>query len=343
LKPLAAIPPPVAPPLEVAAAPARPDALALFDLTQKPGYYNAKAKSALLRRSARPPHDELLVGFSRAECYLEVRASSTALLAGTWSVQAAAAGSPLIAAGPWEESCWETDEDCDFLEIELPLSGGWRLERQMLLARRDRFLLLADALLAPPAHSSSNTSHGANGSSPSAPATQPPVQPPAQPSELHYASSLALASRAAFRPAAETREGWLESNNRRMATVIPVALPEWRAEFCHGQLAADGGQLNLEHRSLGRNLYAPLWIDLDPTRLRRPLTWRRITVGENLAAVTRDAAAAYRIQAGTSHWLFYRSLTKPANRSYLGHNTHYEFVCQRFLATGDTEPIIEIE
>ena len=282
-----------------------------------------------------PPHDELLVDFSRPECRIELSAGGNALLSGAWTVQAAANGRRLAATGPWDENCWETDKDGDYLEIELPLTGGWRLERQMLLARRDRFLLLADALLGPPAQSPKSKPHGANGST----RTTAPQQPP----ELHYAASLAIDAQAAFRPAAETREGWLEAKNRRVASVVPLALPEWRAEFCHAELACDGGHLKLEQKALGRRLYAPLWIDLDSGRLRRPLTWRRITVAENLAAVARDVATAFRIQVGGEQWVVYRSLAKCGNRSFLGHNSLYEFVCHRFLPTGDPETIVEIE
>ena len=318
-----------------AASAVRPAPEALFDLTQKPGYYNAAAKAALLRRTSAPPHDQLLVDFSRPECLIELFAGGTALLAGAWTVQAAAGGRPLPVTGPWDEVCWETDEDGDYLEIELPLAGGWRLERQMLLARRDRFLLLADVLLGPVGQSPQNKPNGANGSTKR---TAPP-----QPPELHYTASLSLDARAAFRPAAETREGWLEAKNRRVASVVPLALPEWRAEFCHAGLTSDSGHLKLEQKGLGGNLYAPLWIDLDSGRLRRPLTWRRITVAENLAAVTRDVASAFRIQVGGEQWVVYRSLAKCGNRSFLGHNSLYEFVCHRFLPTGDPETIVEIE
>lgn len=295
----------------------RPDLQALFDLRQKPGYYNAQAKAALLRRAKAAPQDELFVDFSREACHIELRAGGAELLAGAWTFEASAGANSLTPTGPWQESCWETDETYDCLEIELPLTGGWRLERQMFLARNDRFLLLADALLAPPGD--------------------------IERSELHYSSKLALESQAVFAPAVETREGWVETKQRRKVSVVPLALAEWRAEFCHAELASGGGQLSLEQKALGRSLFAPLWIDLDPRRLRKPLTWRRITVAESLAIVPRDIATAYRVQAGREQWLIYRSLAQRGNRTFLGHNTHYEFVCRRFLATGETEAIIEIE
>ena len=185
----------------------------------------------------------------------------------------------------------------------------------MLLAREDRFLLLADALLGP---------------------ESPAV-------ELHYSQALPLVSRTEFSDARETREGWLEYGRKQRATVIPAALAEWRSEFCHAELTQTDNRLTLQHAALGRNLFAPLWIDLDPRRLKRPLTWRRLTVAENLAIVPRDMAAAYRIQAGRQQWLIYRSLAPIGNRSVLGHNTIRSFVCSRILSSGDTEAIVEIE
>src|SRR5207249_5107973 len=129
----------------------------------------------------------------------------------------------------------------------------------------------------------------------------------------------------------ETREGWLVADGRRRATIIPLALPEWRAEFCHSELSAESHRLTLRQAALGRNLFAALWIDLNPRRARRPLTWRRLTVGENLALVPRDMAVGYRVQVGHEQWLFYRSIAPVGNRSVLGHNTISSYACARIL------------
>jgi hypothetical protein len=292
-----------------------PDPAELFDLKAKPGYYNAAAKTALLRRSKKAPHDELFVDFSRPEVHIDLIASDLRLLSGNWTWQAIAAGKPLVSQGPWTEARWHRDDDCDYLEIELSLSQGWKLARQMLLARRDRFFLLADSL----------------------------ISPNADRVEIRHSQSLPLSPIAALAPAHETREAWLVANARRRATIVPPALPEWRSEFRHAELSADKGNLKLEQGALGRSLYAPLWIDLDPKRLRRPLTWRRLTVAENLNIVSRDVAAAYRIQAGREQWLIYHSLAPAANRSVLGLNTLSSFVAARILPNGLTDEILAIE
>ena len=185
----------------------------------------------------------------------------------------------------------------------------------MLLARRDRFFLFADSLI---------------GST-------------ADPVEIRHSHSLPLSPIASLDPAKETREAWLVANSRRRATIVPPALPEWRSEFRHAELSANNGNLTLDQAALGRSLYSPLWIDLDQKRLQRPLTWRRLTVAENLDIVGRDVAAAYRVQAGRDQWLIYRSLAPAANRSVLGLNTLSSFVAARILSTGLTQEIVEIE
>jgi len=291
------------------------DPAELFDLKTKPGYYNPAAKAALLRGSKKESHDELFVDFSRPEIQIELRADTLSLLSGNWTWQTTAAGKPLTIQGPWSEVHWHRNDACDYLEIELPLSHGWKLTRQMLLARRDRFFLLADAL----------------------------IGPTAEPVEIRHSQSLPLSPIATLDPAHKTREAWLVANRRRRSTIVPLALPEWRSEFRHAELSADNGNLKLDQAALGQSLYAPLWIDLDPKRLKRPLTWRRLTVAENLAIVSRDVAAAYRIQAGRDQWLIYRSLAPGANRSVLGLNTLSSFVAARILPTGLTDEILAIE
>jgi hypothetical protein len=278
----------------------------LFNLRRRPGYYNADAKAALLRRAKQPPHDELFVDFTGSQAQIALSAADILLAAGDWKWHATANHETLVSVGPWSAVCWQSNKASDYLEIESPLSSGWKLRRQMLLAREDRFLLLADALIGPEKESV----------------------------ELRYSSSLPLVAGVKFCGARETREGWLESGGRRRATIVPPALAEWRCEFCHAELLEADGCLTLQQAALGCSLYAPLWIDLDPRRQKRPVTWRRLTVAENFAAVGRDVAAAYRIQAGREQWMFYRSLAGPGNRSVLGHNTLKSFVCQRIVAGG---------
>ena len=56
-----------------------------------------------------------------------------------------------------------------------------------------------------------------------------------------------------------------------------------------------------------------------------------------------DVAAAYRVQAGSKQWMFYRALAGTGNRTLLGQNLTSEFIVARFNRSGDTEPLVEIE
>jgi hypothetical protein len=164
------------------------------------------------------------------------------------------------------------------------------------------------------------------------------------PPEIRFASTIRLADDIRFTPERETREGRLTAGGKSVATLLPLALPEWRAERCHADLScASDNTLVLIQTAQGHALYAPLWIDLAPARTNQPLTWRRLTVGESLKTVPRDRAVGYRVQFGRQNWLLYRTLAPRGNRTVLGQNYSSEFVCCRMLKTGKTESIIEIE
>jgi hypothetical protein len=254
------------------------------------------------------------------------------LLSGTWEFDVQADGMPALPQGSWSEICWVNDADCDYLELELQLTGGLRLQRQMLLARHDEFLYLADALVG------------------------------AQPQELSYRSRLPLAGGVLLEPAKEirndvdiamgfvtgaavspaTRELVLVSGKPR-AMALPLALPEWRSDSRGGNASAADGSLELQQAGQGRCLYAPLWLDLSPKRFRKTRTWRQLTVAEQLVVQPRDVAVGYRIQFADSQWLVYRALTERGNRTVLGQNLSTEFLLSRFKRDGETETILEVE
>jgi hypothetical protein len=90
-------------------------------------------------------------------------------------------------------------------------------------------------------------------------------------------------------------------------------------------------------------MLAPLWFELNPSRLRRRLTWRQLTVGDSLKIVPAEVAAGYRVAVGDDQWLMYRSLAARGNRTLLGHNLSTEMLVARFERTGEVEALLEIE
>ena len=221
-------------------------------------------------------------------------------------------GEPVRPQSDWESLCWMSDKDVDYLELEIELTAGLRVQRQMLLAREDRFLLLADAVLGSRA------------------------------GKLQYRGRLPLRPGISLLGAEKSREGFLEGTKRR-ASVLPLALPEWRSENGVGDLIEIDGGLELRQSTEGCCLYAPLFIDLDRQRMTRRLTWRQLTVAESLAIQPAEVAVGYRVVVGKQQWLIYRSLAEKANRTLLGHNLSTEMLVGRFDRHGEVEPLLEIE
>ncbi len=277
---------------------------------------NETAGVAVLRPSWEAGAERLTVTYSGAEVRSEFAVGRDVLWSGRWTLEVRAGGQWLQpeADAAWEEVCWSTDKDMDYLEIELSLGQGVRVQRQMLLGRKDRFLYLADAVLG------------------------------AQPGVLEYRSVLPLTGKVAFDASSQTREGYLVGRKPR-ALAFPLGLAEWREQPCGGELVGGDEGLGLMATSQpgAQRLYAPLFFDLDPRRMVRPATWRRLTVAESRKVVQADEAVGYRVQCGKSQWLIYRSLDARGNRTLLGQNLVSEFMLGRFDSSGELTPLLEIE
>jgi hypothetical protein len=267
---------------------------------------------AVLRRGWRASGELFSVSWSASEWSCELCVGSDDLLAGDCSPRVEVEGRPLAQAGDWEEVCWVSDENVDYLEMEARWEDGLLIQRQVLLARDDRFMLLADAVLGDRSRL------------------------------LDYRCTWPLASGAHQRPADETCEVSVCAGRTR-ACVVPLALGEWRVASGAGELQATARGLELRQAQRGRGLWAPLWIDLDPRRQRAQPTWRRLTVGELLHKVTPDVAAGYRVQIGDRQWLVYRSLTSVVPRSLLGLHTASDFLVARFSPAGTCDLLLDIE
>lgn len=265
--------------------------------------------------------NRVLVDYSGDELGIEIESQGRTLLTGKWATTTILNGKELSPEDDWEQQCWFSDEDCDFLDLVLELSGGAKLERQLFLGKDDGFLVVHDILHAP----EGSLSLGAN-------------------NEWQHTSQLPLAANMEFAPEKETRDGTLvDGKGSARATVVPLALAEWRVETRFGDLSCSDSTLELVQTAKGARLSCPLWLDLRPRRTTKPRTWRRLTVAESLEVCPNDRAVAYRVQVGDAQWLVYRSLAPPANRTFLGQNTACEMLVGRFLRTGELDELLEVD
>jgi hypothetical protein len=274
--------------------------------------HSEQAGIAVLRAGQSPGNPRLAVVYPGREVSTELTLGRDVLWSGPWQGEFRRDGQPIETQAAWEETCWYTDADVDYLELQLRCGGGVRIERHLLLARQDRLLLLADVLLT------------------------------RRQARLDYRGSLPLADGVTFHGAKPTCEGVLKGH-RSQARVLPLALPEWREAGDGGSLCEVDHKLELRLASEGTCLFAPLLFDLAPRRLTMPLTWRHLTVGENLTAVPRDVAVGYRVLIGGKQWLIYRAMASKGNRTLLGHNLSGEFLLAQFLRGGHVESLLEIE
>jgi len=289
---------------------------------------------AMLRPSWSRSSEQLWVAYSGSDVRIEMASGRDRLLSGVWAAEVRLGGRTLTPRGNWEQTCWNSDEDVDYLELEIALSEHVRLERQILLARKDRLMLLADVVLRDETGATNGRADAANGA---------PDAHHGKPESLEYHGTLPLGDDVAFDAAGETREGYLVGRKPR-AVVFPLALPEWRSEMCGGSLETTAENLELRQaRTSARRMYVPLLFDLDTKRILRPATWRTLTVAENRVIQPADVAVGYRVQAGKEQWMFYRSLAARGNRTLLGQNLASEFLAARFNRSGETEPLLEIE
>ena len=285
------------------------------------------AATAVLRPDWSRSSPRLTVLYPGKSCRVELGCGKDVLWSGEWGFDVRRDGVLALPVSEWFETCWISDEDVDYLELEIEIGQDVRLQRHFLMARKDRFLLLADTVL---------------GSWPAA---------------LDYRGTLPLGQETTFQRAVETREGVLMGGKAR-AMAIPLALPEWLGDTSGELESPDETTLELRQTAFGSSLFAPLFFDLDRRRFRKPLarifqhdghgcmkcgvTWRQLTVADSLAIQPADAAVGYRIAVGGKQWLIYRSLTPPRNRTLLGHNLSGEMLVARFQRNGEIKAIIEI-
>jgi len=255
---------------------------------------------------------------------LTVAVRKEIILSGLWTFDIRLGKKPLLPESKWKKICEHTEKGCDYTEIELHLTGDYRLQRSLLLNHKDKLLLLTDTLLGD--------------------------EEPTAKALLSYQADFSLSPKLrakTFTEAAEIEFRPAGQPGAPVARVMPLALPEWKAAtpagLVGGTLTESEGRLTLQHTTPGRSLFAPLLFDLDADRLNKRYTWRQLSIGENMQRAWEDQAVGYRIQIGQKQFLLYRSLTPQAIRTVLGHNLMDDFCFARFDPETGVEPLMVVE
>ncbi len=330
----------------------------------KPAFHSEWATVAMLRPDWSRSAPRLTVLYPGASCRVELAVGKDVLWSGEWTADLQIDGHPVLPSPgeEWVNTCWVSDADGDYLELEIGLEENLRIQRHFFLARKEGFLLMADAVLG------------------------------SRRAALDYRGTLPLGRRATFRTSCcetcKTKKTMLWGQKSPRAAVIPLALSERHTQESPADsvilsaaknlagveekteilrcaqnddscaqndgipqeilpglcaLQSSDGLLELRQSAEGSSLFAPLFFDLDRRRFDRPLIHRRLTVAESMKVQPADVAVGYRVARGRRQWLLYRSLTPPKNRTLLGHNLSSEMLIARFTPKGEVETLIEIE
>ena len=267
-------------------------------------HHDADAKLAVMFPDWDVRRGRTHVDYSAEEVQLEVFSGRTRVIGGTWQTMIETESGELRPDGPWMEICEYSDDDVHYLEIEQPWTGGLLLQRQFMLIRDDRCLMLADSII-------------------------PQEFQPVLPGTLKYRCRLPLVSPIQLVPESETREAFL-SDGRKRGLVIPLSASEWTISRCEVAMEQTDDR-RMTYSAIGRNrLYAPIWFDFQQRRFNRKRTWRKLTIADRLRLVGSDEAVGYRVQIGAEQWVVYRSLGERVCRSFLGKHLIADFFCARF-------------
>lgn len=270
------------------------------------------AQLACLRSDWSTAASTLVVAHHREMPQIDLTVRGKPLLDGYWQIHLTLDGAPLTFQDEWSCVCWHSDRDANYLELQMTFPDGLQIDRQLLLSRRDDFLLLADAI-----------SH-------------------AGPRRMEYRSTLPLVEAVDIQSETETRECRLDAGS--VIRAFPLALPQDRVLSTPGGFGPYDGGLILRQVAAGEGLYAPLLLDWNARHKNQEAEWRMLTVAETSEIVSPKAASGHRLRIGDDQLLVYRSLkTTDESRTVLGHHTRHETVVGRFQRTGAVEPILLVE
>ena len=281
-------------------------------LPEEPSYHSEWAEAAILRPDWSPKGPQLAITYDNEQLQVELSNLEQRLLSGPWSSVVRVDGQQLHQTSEWDTTCWFSDFDVDFLELEADYENGWSIQRQFLLARQDLFLWTAEILTG------------------------------SESAQIEIESSVPLDAAVRCHQNDQFRDFSIVGR-RKLAHALPVGLSEWQIERGGGELTLEDGAISLFQRQQGTGLCVPWFFDLHPDRIKQNITWRQLTVVEDLEIVGGDTAVGYRVQAGREQWLWYRALRMPGCRTVLGQNYSSEFVCTRFLKDGDTDDLVSID
>ena len=283
------------------------------DLSGKPSQQLDDCAWSVLRSDWSPQADCCSVLHQENSVDLTLRTSALDLFSGAWGIELEVNGEAVSTEGDWDATCWHSDSDGDYLELQKSLDNDIVIDRQLFLSRKDQFLYLAEVV------------HVADDA------------------QLTVRSTLPFADGLKVQQDQYTREWQIRQKKKVLARLFPVALDQEIVNKADGGVTQSDAGITVERTSTGSQ-YLPMVLDWHPHHTVAPAEWRKLSITQVRQATPSFQAAGYRLRMAEQHLFMYRSMVKPYSpRAILGEHTLNETLIGKFDSEGDILPLLVVE
>lgn len=271
------------------------------------------AESAVLRNGLQIDSDLCVVNWDKPESTIDLAVLGTPLLSGLWFSEVMVNGKSVGPIIDWHCSCWFSDDEAAFVELEADPTESIHVVRHVMLSLKDHLGVICESVTTKDADA-----------------------------VVRLTNHLPLAVDPLAVTNSITREIVLHADCVS-TRVIPAWLEDDRLQHATGRCEKVDNALVSEGEGLG-GIAIPLLFDWHPERQALDADWNRLTVTEARSVQSPQTAAGFRVRIGKKQMLIYRSL-RPADvpRAVLGLHTTNETVYGRVKKTGEVAPLVLVE
>ena len=271
------------------------------------------AESAIMRNGLQVDSDSVVLNWPSRETSLHLAPLGTPLISGSWESRITINGKLVSESPEWTCSCWFTDDEAAFAELEADPTDSLHLVRHVMLSLKDRLAVVCESVTCSDAEA-----------------------------EIQFESRLPLAADPLAVTNSITRELVLHANCVS-TRVVPAWLEDDRIQHALGNCDKQDNQLVSSASGAG-GVTVPLVFDWHPERQSMDADWARLTVTEDRVRSSAQQAAGFRVRIGKRQLFIYRSLvTADAPRAVMGQHTINETVYGRVRKSGDIAPLVLVE
>jgi hypothetical protein len=277
-----------------------------------PGYVDEESQSATLRRDWTPSGAALAIDYRQFDCRVGLHLAGERIAAGPFATTATKNGRVLEPTGPWETVCPSADDDGEYLELAIPLTGGSFLDRHLFVARAAPIMWMVDVIRGD------------------------------EPADWRWHSRWSGVAANGLR-GDPTHRGQRLLGVKAPAALLPVSAPPDPFAVGGTQVSLKDGVFEFTQQERAKRLVAALawvWSEQGPLTVN---PWRRLTVTQDRRLTPTEEAIAFRVPVGGRNCVFFRALEHPRRFAFLGCQTFDETIIGELNKKGDVVPWMRIE